>query len=135
MAKNASATKGDDLLGEADREFLRGVAERTVRDNARERAELGIRLEAARGEARRLAALLAGMPEVRRVLLFGSTATGRCYRRDSDIDLAIEGGDLLACMAVVEGSSFAVDLVEIERLPEGIRSRAREEGLLLYEKT
>lgn len=124
MAKEASTAKGDDLLGEADRIFLRGVAERTVWDNARERAEIGLRL----------ATLLAGVPELRRVLLFGSTATGRNYRGDSDIDLAIEGGDLLACMAAVERSTFAVDVVELERLPEGIRSRAREEGLLFLRR-
>jgi len=78
---------------------------------------------------------LARDPGLKRALLFGSAATGRGYRSDSDIDLAIEGGDLFACMAAAETSSFRVDVVELWRLPPGIRARVEEEGIILYEKT
>ena len=122
-------------MSEADRDLIQGIAERSARENERERKELARRLEAAREEAARLAGLMARDPELKRALLFGSTATGRGYRHDSDIDLAIEGGDLFACMAAAETSSFRVDVVELERLPPGIRVRVEEEGVVLYEKT
>ena len=129
-----TSARDSGLLNEADRELIRGIAERSARENERERKELARRLKAAREEAARLAGLMARDPGLKRALLFGSAATGRGYRSDSDIDLAIEGGDLFACMAAAETSSFRVDVVELWRLPPGIRARVAEEGIVLYEK-
>ncbi len=72
------------------------------------------RLEA-RSVARTLAAAMrAADPAVRGVWGFGSTfEAGRPYRLDSDLDLAVEGGNLLSLLKIVETSRFAVDLVDI----------------------
>ena len=45
------------------------------------------------GVVAQIAGVLAGFPEVEKALLFGSRAKGN-YRRGSDIDLALIGGDL-----------------------------------------
>lgn len=69
---------------------------------------------------------MASDPELKRTLLFGSTATGRQYRLDSDIYLAIEGGGHFACMAAAATSSLRVDVAELERLsPRHPRPRGR----------
>ena len=105
-----------DPLSEADRAFLREVEAETKARNA--------------GAAARLAA----DPSVHRILFFGSASTGRGFRFDSDIDLAVEGGDILAHRAVAEGSTFAVDVIDILALPEPMRELLEPEGELLYEK-
>jgi predicted nucleotidyltransferase len=60
----------------------------------RGRARIERRLSDARTEAGRLAHRLAEAdPAVRRVILFGSVATGRVRSERFDVDLAVEGGD------------------------------------------
>jgi hypothetical protein len=68
------------LLSEADLELIRGAAERSARENERERVGLARRLEASRAEALRLAGLMAVDPELERVPLFGFTSNGRQSR-------------------------------------------------------
>jgi predicted nucleotidyltransferase len=125
---------GSELLSDADREFIRDIAMRTKADNRREAAEIAGRLERARIEARSLALGLSADREVKRVFFFGSAWTGRGFRLDSDIDLAVEGGDILSHIGLVEGSAFSVDVVDFLALPALFRARIESEGELLYAK-
>ena len=72
--------------------------------------------------------------EVKRVFFFGSASTGRGFRLDSDIDLAVEGGDILSHIGLAEGSAFSVDVVDFLALPALFRARVESEGELLYAK-
>lgn len=119
----------------SDSAFLKAIAEQIRKENAAYAAAAGRRREAALREARRLAQAFAEADSgLRRVFLFGSLLPGREYRLDSDIDLAIEGGDARLFTAIGERSSFDVDVVELPALREGIADRVRTEGALLYEK-
>jgi len=72
------------------------------------------RLEACSVSQTLAAAMRAADPAVRAVWGFGSTfEAGRPYRLDSDIDLAVEGGDLLSLLKIVESTAFSVDLVDV----------------------
>ncbi|HUW40739.1 MAG TPA: nucleotidyltransferase domain-containing protein [Rectinemataceae bacterium] len=114
-------------------EFIHAMAENARRGNAREAEAAARRLEEARSEAKRLATELAALSGIKRVILFGSAARGRGFRTDSDIDLAIDGGDVLEAMRVVESSAFHVDIVDLENANEAIRARVEAEGVTLYE--
>ena len=91
------------------------------------------------GRARRIAIDLARrlLDEwgVRRVILFGSLAEG-CFHERSDIDLAVEGLDpdeLLDATVSLdrEAGPFTIDLVPLERQPQGFRERIEKEGVVL----
>jgi predicted nucleotidyltransferase len=125
---------GSKRLSDADLELIKGIVSWTREQNAREAEAIEARLQMARAEARGLARRLGSDPAVRRVLFFGSASTGRRFRLDSDIDLAVEGGDILAHLGIVEKSAFPVDVIDIQALPEPYREGIEAEGELLYEK-
>lgn len=118
----------------ARKELLEGIIARTRRDNARETLARAARLDDARTEARRLAGELAALDGVRRVIHFGSSASGRSFRLDSDIDIAISGGDLLEAMRIVESSRFRVDIIDIDAVPAPLRAAILQQGVVLHEK-
>ncbi|OHD26338.1 MAG: hypothetical protein A2Y38_00115 [Spirochaetes bacterium GWB1_59_5] len=66
------------------------------------------------------------------VILFGSALPGRAFRRDSDIDLAIKGGNRVLLEHVVVDSSFAVDLIDLEDARTGILESIEKEGVVVY---
>ncbi len=118
-----------------DSASLKVIADRIRKNNDAYDAAAGRKREEALKEARRLAhAFAEAAPELRRAYLFGSLLPGREYRIDSDIDLAVEGGDMSNLMAIAESSQFDVDLVELSDLRETIADRVRAEGVVLYEK-
>ena len=121
-------------FSETELRFLGEVAERSARDNAREAEQIQNRLVLARKEALRLAQVLAGLDGISLVLHFGSSASGRSFRLDSDIDLAIRGGDILEAMKIVETSGFHVDIVEIDMVPEPLKAAILADGVVVYEK-
>lgn len=96
--------------------------------------------DAARGARARavssdLAQLLRRDYRVRRVVLFGSLARGE-FRRDSDIDLAVEGlsdGDFFAAGAALEriARDIDVDLVQLERAPPALAREIERDGIVL----
>jgi len=114
--------------------FLNDIIARTKRDNARIEKETLSRLDAARAEALRLAGELILLDGVRRVIHFGSSATGRGFRLDSDIDIAISGGDILEAMRISESSYFNVDVIDIDAVPSPLREAIILQGVALYEK-
>lgn len=92
----------------------------------RERA--GVALE----EARRLAErILREDSSARAVILFGSLAEDGPRRKEFDIDLALDGGDLYKALDSVEDSAFDVDVVQLDRLPSHVRARVDARGIVL----
>lgn len=55
-------------------------------------------------------------PSRRRVVLFGSTVPGRPYRRESDIDLAVEGGDHARLERLAADVARPVDVIRLDEL-------------------
>lgn len=74
---------------------------------------------------------------VNKVILFGSRARGD-FRRTSDIDLAVEGGDIdRFSMDVNEETSTLLeyDIVNLDRdIQQELRNSIEKEGRVLYEK-
>ena len=101
--------------------------------NAREQAELEARRALAQAEGRRLAQrILKEIPETKTVIGFGSTwELWRTYRKNSDIDLAIEGGDVLATMALVEESPIPVDVLDLSSCPAAMAQFILDHGVIL----
>lgn len=80
---------------------------------------------------------LAGEYGVEKVILFGSRARGN-YKRASDIDLAVSGGDILRfALAVDEETSTPLrfDIINLDRMVcEELQKAVWTEGKILYEK-
>jgi hypothetical protein len=55
----------------------------------------------------------------------------RDYRKDSDINLAVEGGDILSAMTIVEQSSMPVDVLDVSSCPAAMVRIIRENGVIL----
>lgn len=80
---------------------------------------------------------LARRYEIQRVILFGSRARGD-YRRTSDIDLAVSGGNVPAFMIDVEedvATLLKFDIVDMgKEMQEELRTSILTEGKVIYEK-
>ena len=111
------------------------VAGRFRAENEKERSVIAGRREGARKAGRELAeAIVAGHPEVMRVWGFGSTfESWRAFRMDSDIDLAVEAGNVLELSRLVEGLGFSVDLVDLSECPDTLAVFIRSQGVVLAE--
>jgi len=113
---------------------MKAAAERLNANNrAVDEATKARKLEA-QAEGRRLAHLLGESdPLVRRVWGFGSVfELGRPFNLDSDIDLAVEGGDFFALLRLVEVSPFPVDLVDISGQEDPFAALVRTQGVTLF---
>ncbi len=74
-------------------------------------------------------------PSVRTIVGFGSTfESWRQYRLDSDIDLALCGGNWGRLWSLVPKSEFSVSLVELDLQPESFAAQVKAQGVVLYEK-
>jgi hypothetical protein len=110
------------------------AAARRINEANRKEAEMtAARRIAAQEEARRIAAVLrAKGPNIRLIWGFGSVFEAyRPFRMDSDIDLAIEGGDILRLFSAAEDSTFKVDLIDISGCDDQFARGIRERGTLL----
>jgi predicted nucleotidyltransferase len=91
--------------------------------------------QSARRDAESVARLLVEEFGARRVWLFGSLATGRGFRRSSDIDLAVEGLDprqlFRAVGRALQISSFPVDIKPFDELPKEWQRKILAEGRVL----
>ena len=111
------------------------IVERLRRENAAAERRAAERREAALAEAERLARAFGHADSgVLRVTLFGSLLPGRDFGERSDIDLAVEGGDLAMLARLADASPFDVDLLPLEALREGVKDAVLLEGVVLYEK-
>lgn len=74
---------------------------------------------------------------VDKVILFGSRARGD-YKRTSDIDLAVTGGDFVRFALDVDEETSTLleyDIVDMSReMQEELRQSITQEGKILYEK-
>ena len=75
--------------------------------------------------------------QVDKVLLFGSRARGD-FKRTSDIDLAVIGGDFLRFALDVEEETSTLlefDIVDLDRcMQQALRDSIEKEGRVIYEK-
>ena len=80
---------------------------------------------------------LAHKYHIQRIILFGSRARGD-YKRTSDIDLAVMGGDIARFALDVEEETSTLlkfDIVNLNRpVHDELMSSIEKEGNLLYEK-
>lgn len=74
---------------------------------------------------------------IQKVVLFGSRARGD-YKRTSDIDLAVRGGEVERFALDVEEETSTLlryDIVDLDReLQQELLDAIRQEGIVLYEK-
>lgn len=114
---------------------IEAAARRINKENRKEDERAAARRKAAQMEARRLAAeFRAGDATIRQVWCFGSTFNmSRPYRMDSDIDLAVEGGDILKLVSIAEASDFPIDLIDITDSNDEFARLVREYGTLIYD--
>lgn len=119
---------------EKDRARLRLIVERQLARNRKDSRRLQERREDMLRDAERLAAdMVRDVPGIRRIVLFGSLVRESAPRSTSDIDLAIEGGNLAVAMRVAEASRFPVDVCELDSLRPAVAQRVAEGGRVLYE--
>ena len=80
---------------------------------------------------------LAHKYHIQRIILFGSRARGD-YKRTSDIDLAVMGGDIARFALDVEeetSTPLKYDVVNLDRtVQDALRECIEKEGIVLYEK-
>jgi predicted nucleotidyltransferase len=112
---------------------IEAAARRMNEENRKENARVVARRKAARAESRRLAAeLRAKDSTIIRIWGFGSTfEDSRPFRMDSDIDIAIEGGDIIKLVLITESSVFKVDLIDIGDVEDGFAESVRQRGTVL----
>ena len=119
--------------------FLRGVAE-GLKARERHRAEHAPRVRQERraaglAEAHRLAKRFAEVdPELRKVVLFGSLATGDLRDRQPDIDLAVESPQYLRLVSIALDSPFKVDLIDLPNAGPVIARAIEQHGRIIYER-
>ena len=75
--------------------------------------------------------------DIKKLILFGSRARGD-FKRTSDIDLAVEGGNISAFAVQVEEEASTLlefDIINLDgRVQKELLESIRREGVLLYEK-
>ena len=91
--------------------------------------------------AQQCARILADFYNVRKVYLIGSTTVGHIFHEHSDIDLIVEGlkpeihFQALSALYAILPKGIEIDLIPWEDAYKSIKSRALEEGEVLYEKS
>jgi hypothetical protein len=111
------------------------AARRIKLANRKEDEKTAERRIAAFEEARRISAeFRAKDSSICRIWGFGSVfETYRPFRMDSDIDLALEGGDIAKLLSTAEDSNFKVDLIDISGCEDDFARGFRARGTLLWE--
>ena len=115
---------------------VKKAADRIRRIRKAQDQKLRARRQRARESGRKIAAELGATdPGLEKVIGFGSTwETWRSYREDSDIDLALIGGDWFRLMRHVPEGEFKISLVELNLQNHEFMSYVLEHGVVLYEK-
>lgn len=74
-------------------------------------------------------------PDIRRIWGFGSVfEKDRPFTLNSDIDLAIEGGNIVSLFGITENAPFPVDLIDITDQRDPFATLIRENGTVLFER-
>ncbi len=116
-------------------EQTREVAKRRLEKEARRAAALEERRQAAKVFAVELAQEIGACDHsVKKVWGFGSVFDPRLrFRSSSDIDLAVEGGSLIA-WKITQSAAWDVDLVDLHEQDESMVESITASGVLLYER-
>jgi len=109
---------------------ISAYANRLLNENEKYDREMTRRRLAAKKEASRIAVLLkAKDPKIKHIWGYGSVfENSRPFSANSDIDLAIEGGDYFKAFKIVERSSFKIDLIDITGTYDRFASNIRRHG-------
>ena len=112
------------------------AARRINRRNEEETRQLILLRSRAQELGRELAREIIGAhPEVGKVWGFGSTfETWRSFRTTSDVDLAVESGDVMALLSLVENKEFPVDLIDLSSCHASMADFIRAQGVILAER-
>jgi len=112
---------------------ISAYANRLLNENEKYDKEMTHRRLEAKEEAARIAALLKSQdPKITRIWGFGSVfENSRPFSANSDIDLALEGGDYFEAFKIIEKSTFKVDLIDITNQTDYFASLVREHGKAL----
>ena len=119
--------------------FLRGVAEGLTQRARRRSAHLDhMRREwraAGLAEADRLTkCFVKADPGLRKVVLFGSLATGDLGNREPDVDLAVDSPQYLRLVSIGLDSPFKVDVVDLPNASPVISRAVEHHGRIMYER-
>ena len=119
--------------------FLRGVAEGLKQRERRRSAHLDhMRREwraAGLAEAGRLTkCFVEADPDLRKVVLFGSLATGDLGNREPDVDLAVDSPQYLRLVSIALDSTFKVDVVDLPNASPVISRAVERDGRVMYER-
>lgn len=132
-SRNGGSPVNREIPPEVSPELRKIIVEERAR-LAASRERTARRLEEARQEASRIASrLVEADSDVRRIVLFGSVASGRVSNEDFDIDLAVDGGNILTLIGVAEESDFSVDIVDLGNVSDSFREVVSKRGIVLYE--
>lgn len=113
--------------------FVEPYINRIRRENRIEAERAAALHSQAYAEACRLAQEMGKVDgELKKVILFGSALPGRSFRYDSDIDLAISGGNRALLERVAAKSSFTVDLLDLNDVRPAIFESIQKEGVIVY---
>jgi predicted nucleotidyltransferase len=136
------AVCADYVLPAVDEErtrFLRGVAEGLKARERKRSAHLDhMRREwraAGLAEAHRLTkCFVEADPDLRKVVLFGSLATGDLGHREPDVDLAVDSPRYLRLVSIALDSRFKVDVVDLPNARPVISRAVEHHGRIMYER-
>ena len=73
-------------------------------------------------------------PSIRKIVFFGSVATGTVRDLEFDIDIALSGERLFKLAAWGEDQSVPVDVVDYDALTAEFRAEVDRRGVVLYAK-
>ncbi len=116
---------------------LAEMAEHQIKLQRKHRKSLDSRMVRARQNIHELVReFLAADPTITRIVLFGSLARDDVSSSNFDIDLAVScsGEHFLRLVSIALNNAFTVDVVDLDRADERIKSAIVRDGITLYEK-
>ena len=118
-----------------DEEKLARIAANLNRLNKLEDKHIKDKIREAQQEVDRLVnRFLEIDPAIEKIVLFGSLAEGTVFSLHFDIDLAVCSQEYLKLIGCGLKSSFPVDVVDLDHVPEPYKASIEKYGKILYEK-
>ncbi|UCF97121.1 MAG: hypothetical protein JSV89_18400 [Spirochaetaceae bacterium] len=105
------------------------------RNNELEEQKIREKVKEANEEVQRLVARFLEIdPDIEIIKIFGSLAEGEVFSLNFDIDLAVRSEQYLKLVGCGLKSSFPVDVVDLDHVPDPIQASIEKYGKTLYEK-
>lgn len=122
-------------MKEIDTNFLQRIADRINEENRAYDRHLKEQIATAQSALPHIVARMLELdPSIKRIILFGSLATGSVRNTGFDIDLAVSGTRIFPLVAWSEDQELPVDIVDLDSLSPDFRNHIEETGRILYEK-